>query len=280
MASDRFQCLSERNKSKREQCLTSLDMHEVDIYVLDQKGLVDLWLFEKKMKGLNEQQITDLITGVELVEVISAKGSLIHDLSAFYLLAEDLKKGGSILGTYEVTKKGAQSYISFSGNHKLRSIIKQSRYLSSNAQMLALGIGKLGLKTAAKGGVILTVIYSVPFRTLELALKKDYLLSNWVVNVSTDIVIAAISGVLGYFAGVMISAVTTTVLVPIGFGIAVAATFGLFLEYLEGEYLVKKKLIAKLNSFAEAEAKHETEMKIQRYKSARAMNQFLRFNNG
>lgn len=33
--------------------------NEVDVYVLESKGLVDLWVFEK-FKGLNEEQIKDL----------------------------------------------------------------------------------------------------------------------------------------------------------------------------------------------------------------------------
>lgn len=55
MANNNFQCLSNRNKSQRDLCLKEIKENEVDIYVLESRGLVDLWAFEKKFKGLSEQ---------------------------------------------------------------------------------------------------------------------------------------------------------------------------------------------------------------------------------
>ncbi|HCG8757428.1 hypothetical protein KUA17_18210 [Vibrio parahaemolyticus] len=47
MTADKFQCLSKRNKVKRDSCLKTVAENEVDVYVLESKGLVDLWVFEK-----------------------------------------------------------------------------------------------------------------------------------------------------------------------------------------------------------------------------------------
>lgn len=55
MASDRFQCLSKRNKVQRDSCLKKIRENEIDIYVLESRAFVDLWVFEKKFKGLTEQ---------------------------------------------------------------------------------------------------------------------------------------------------------------------------------------------------------------------------------
>ncbi|HCE2591615.1 TPA: hypothetical protein NKQ48_003238 [Vibrio parahaemolyticus] len=145
---------------------------------------------------------------MKVAEFVSSRGSLLHDVTAFYILAEDLHKGGAIIGKYEITRNGSKSYITFKGNHRLRSIVKGTRYLLNNANILALGIGQAGLKASAKGGVFLTIIYSVPYRTLELAFKKDYLFSNWIVNIGSDVLKASISATVGYLAGAYVIGVT------------------------------------------------------------------------
>ncbi|MFH4735451.1 hypothetical protein [Vibrio diabolicus] len=226
MTTDKFQCLSKRNRVKRNSCLKKIEENEVDIYVLDSRGLVDLWIFEKRFKGLSEEQVKDLAASMKVAEFVSSRGSLLHDVAAFYILAEDLHKGGTIIGKYEITRNGSKSYITFKGNHRLRSIVKGTRYLLNNANILALGIGQAGLKASAKGGVFLTIIYSVPYRTLELAFKKDYLFSNWVVNVSSDVIKASISATIGYLAGAYFIGATGVVLLPIGVGIVAALVVG------------------------------------------------------
>ncbi len=273
MANNKFQCLSQRNKIKRDQCLNAKDMPEVDIYALDQRGLVDLWLFDKRIKGLNDQQISSLIEGMKLAEVISTRGSLLHDMTAFYLLAEDLHKGGAILGKYEITRNGAQSYITFKGNHRLRSIIKGSRYLLNNAKIMALGIGQSGMKASAKGGVFLTLVYSVPFRTLELLFKKDYLLSSWVVYITSDVLKASIAAVVGYFFATALMATSGVVLVPIGIGLLVSFGVGEGLSYFEGKYALKEKVILQIDKYFEAEAKRAEENLESEVRRMRALTQ-------
>ncbi|WP_229603448.1 hypothetical protein [Vibrio parahaemolyticus] len=251
MTADKFQCLSKRNKVKRDSCLKKVAENEVDVYVLESKGLVDLWVFEKKFKGLNEEQIKDLAISVKVAEFVSSRGSLLHDVTAFYILAEDLHKGGAIIGKYEITRNGSKSYITFKGNHRLRSIVKGTRYLLNNANILALGIGQAGLKASAKGGVFLTIIYSVPYRTLELAFKKDYLFSNWIVNIGSDVLKASISATVGYLAGAYVIGVTGVVLLPIGVGIVTALVVGEVLSSLEGKLELKEKTIAAIDEYFE-----------------------------
>ncbi|HDM8224221.1 TPA: hypothetical protein P0E24_001992 [Vibrio campbellii] len=276
MASDRFQCLSKRNKVQRDSCLKKIRENEIDIYVLESRAFVDLWVFEKKFKGLTEQQIRDLATAMGIAEFISSRGSLMHDIAAFYVLAEDLHKGGAINGKYEITKKGAKSYITFKGNHRLRSIVKGTRYLLNNANILALGIGQAGLRASAKGGVFLTVIYSVPYRTLELVFKKDCLFSNWIVSVSSDVLKASISATAGYIAGTAIMSVTGVVLIPIGIGIAVAFVAGGLLNSWEGKFELKEKAILALDAYFEKNAKLAVDGINEDIVSRQAISQFQR----
>ncbi|TON39336.1 hypothetical protein CGH57_24190, partial [Vibrio parahaemolyticus] len=121
----------------------------------------------------------------------------------------------------------------------------------NNANILALGIGQAGLKASAKGGVFLTIIYSVPYRTLELAFKKDYLFSNWIVNIGSDVLKASISATVGYLAGAYVIGVTGVVLLPIGVGIVTALVVGEVLSSLEGKLELKEKAIAAIDEYFE-----------------------------
>ncbi|WP_104040246.1 hypothetical protein [Vibrio hyugaensis] len=62
MASDRFQCLSKRNKAQRDSCLKHIKENEIDIYVPESTAFVDLWVFEKNAKlavdGINEDIVS------------------------------------------------------------------------------------------------------------------------------------------------------------------------------------------------------------------------------
>lgn len=246
MQKSKFQCLSKRNKAKRDNCLKRVDVNEVDMYVLDEKGFIALWIASMKMQGLSDVQIEAKATALGVAGFIASNGSAMHDIKNFYLLANDLKKGGSILSKYEVTKNGSKSYIKFKGNHKLRNIIKGTRYLSSNAKVITLGIGKAGMRASAKAGVIVTVIYSVAFRTLEFALTRNYSVANWVSNVSSDVVIAAIATTLGYFSGKMLWGIGI-VLIPLAAGIFVSVAAGIGLGMLEERYQIKDKILVSIN---------------------------------
>ncbi|EGR7953253.1 hypothetical protein I8B09_002465 [Vibrio vulnificus] len=273
MMSNKFTCVSKRDKTQRDACLNKIEENEVDIYVLESKALVDLWLFEKKFKGLNEHQIKEIAASMGVAEFISSRGALMHDLKSFFLIAEDLHKGGGIQGKYEIIKNGANSYITFKGNHRLRSIIKGTRYLSNNTKIIALGIGQSGLKVSTKGGVYLTFIYSVPFRTLELAFKNNYLLSNWVINVTSDVLKASISAIFGYFAGSFFISTSGIVLLPILVGVIVAFGVGEGLTYFEGKLELKQKLVAAIDRYVEKEAKNTLEKLDSEIRSLTALGQ-------
>lgn len=247
MQNSRFQCLSKRKKPHREACLKNTDMEEVDMYVLEAKGFSALWIATQKKQGLSESQIDAKAVVLGLTGFVASNGSAIHDVKDFYLLAEDLKKGGSILSKYEVVQSGDKSYIKFKGNHKLRSLVKGTRYLSNNAKVIALGIGKAGMRASAYTGAIVSVIYSVAFRTLEFALTNNYSITNWIVNVSADVVIASIAATIGYFAGKM-AVGAGIVLIPIAVGIFVSIAVGIGLGMLDGRYQIRDKILESLNA--------------------------------
>lgn len=271
MQNSRFQCLSKRKKSQRDACLKSTDVQEVDMYVLEAKGFSALWIATQKKLGLSESQIDAKAVVLGLTGFAATNGSAMHDIRDFYLLAEDLKKGGSILSKYEVVQNGDKSYIKFKGNHKLRSLVKGTRYLSNNAKVIALGIGEAGRKASANSGVLVTVIYSVAFRTLELALTKNYSVGNWVVNVSADVVIAAIGVVIGIMAGTAASTLGIVVAPLFTMGV-VAYASGSILSYIDGRYLVKEKIVKALNDHIDNQVKEKVNNTVAKGFSHHAVN--------
>lgn len=270
LQNSKFNCLSYRNKSKRDTCLKTVEVQDVDIYVLEAKAFTALWVANQKRNGLSVEQIDAKAVALGIAGFAASNGSMIHDAKGFYLLAEDLKKGGSILSKYEVTKNGAKSYIKFKGNHKLRSLVKGTRYLSNNANVIALGIGKEGMRASAKAGVLVTVIYSVAFRTLELALTKNYSISDWVTNISADVIKATISTIIGLMVAGMAAAASSAVIVPISAGIFVAFIVGKVLDYLDGRYLIKERIVSALNDYIDDRARSDINNDINKWISRKS----------
>ncbi|GGB22021.1 hypothetical protein [Agarivorans gilvus] len=158
------------------------------------------------------------------------------------VLALDMQRGGSILGKYEITQNGAKSYISFKVNHKLRTLIRGTHYLSTNTKMLSLSIGQQGLKASARGGVLISVVFSVSHHTLELVLKKDYLATNWVVDVGSDVVKASVAACLGVVAG-SLTVGSSVVVTPVIAGVIAAFVIQKLLTSIENKFQIKEKLI-------------------------------------
>jgi hypothetical protein len=289
VAKNQFQCLSQRNKANRDACLSKLkasEMKEVDLYVLHGPQFFALWLAKQESQGLEQTAISQKLENLGLPElaqkIILTTASLTNqfagqalDVKAMGALALDMQRGGSILSKYEITQNGAKSYISFKGNHKLRTVIKGTRYLTTNTKMLSLGIGQQGLKASAKGGVLITVLFSVSHHTLELVLKKDYLMTNWVVDVTSDIVKASIAACIGFLVASAFGA-TSVVVIPLVIGFSIAFVIQTALGIVEDQLKLKETIVASLNQSVEISAKNEIEglnKRIDTMKAISSMNQ-------
>ncbi|UPW19586.1 hypothetical protein M0C34_04725 [Agarivorans sp. TSD2052] len=284
-----FQCLSQRHKQTRDKCLTELKasaMPEADLYILHGPELFSLWVAKQKSQGFAQSAISQKLEGLGLPELaqnvlvtslslVNQFGGQVIDVKTMGILALDMHRGGSILGKYEITQKGAKSYISFKGNHKLRTVIKGTRYLSTNTKMLTLGIGQQGLKASARGGVLITVVFSVSHHTLELVLKKDYLITNWVVDVATDITIASVAAVFGYVVGTLAISSISVVVVPVLAGFAVAFYVQGELNNYESHYRIKERLVESLNQSAQVSVERDMQLlkrRIDQIKAVTSMN--------
>ncbi|USD65782.1 hypothetical protein [Vibrio sp. SCSIO 43136] len=264
-----FQCLSKRRKNDRDDCLNRLISSEVDVYVFDIKSFVELWYATYLNRGMSREEVDAIGVTLGVSESILTRASYGHDVGSIAILARDLHRGGSIFSTFEISKVDGKSYIKFKGNHKLRKVIKGTRYLSSNTKLLSIGIGAEGLKLAAKSGVLLTIFYSVPIYTLKLILQKDYQISRWVADVSFTIVQAALSGVAGVIVAGMVT--TTIVIVPLAVGVVAAFLASETISIIENEFLLKDRLTKAINNYVEKEAEKSIETYLRKSQAAGAI---------
>ncbi|WP_111640748.1 hypothetical protein [Marinimicrobium alkaliphilum] len=210
---------------------------EVDIYILNQKEFLTMWIYTQKDLGKSPAQIEEKLsrlTGVELIsstlDVAKDHAALTRDIALLSVLARDLMRSGGLLTEYYTTVRNGQEYIVFKGNHRLRRIIRGTRYLASNTQMLKLGIGGKGIRAAAKTSFVITAVMSLTLRTYEWFFKEEYRWAHWVSNLSADLIKLAIAGFSGYLAatGVIALGAATAVAVPVVIPI-VAGISSLFL---------------------------------------------------
>ncbi len=148
------------------------------------------------------------------------------------------------LGEYYVKTYQGRRYVIFKGNHKLRRVIKGTRYSIDNAQILNLGIGKAGRRAAARSGTVLTIAVMGTYRVAEYILDDEVLLHHFVGRLSTDILKAGVSGAIGWGAGAMAASFALGGVVgPLLIGLAVAVGLGYLLDELDDHYKVTERLV-------------------------------------
>ncbi|WP_421356491.1 hypothetical protein [Pseudocitrobacter faecalis] len=77
-------------------------------------------------------------------------------------------------------------YIKISGYPGLRRILNGTRYRANNLQMLEFGIGKRGINSAIINGAKFCIYFSLAWRGLELILKSEYNLIDFLGDISMD----------------------------------------------------------------------------------------------
>ena len=129
------------------------------------------------------------------------------------LCSNDFRRSGNLLGKYELSVRNGKKYISFKGNHKLRNILKGTRYLANNTKVISVGIG-----------------------------KEAYRWTNWLATTTTDIVKALVGALAGIFAGLILTSATVAV-VAIGLGILIGVAVSLVLNSIDERLKITKSLI-------------------------------------
>lgn len=248
----------------RAELETAFNENQHDIFVQDDRELLELWIAEQKSKGVNQQHIAakfEQLTGMPLDEylmqfgknygaTVVAAGS---DAKVLTLLAAEMKRSGSILGQYYFQTQNGKKYIIFKGRAGLRQILTGTRYLANNSKVMQLGIGGQAMRASARGGVLVSVIFSATLNTIDWIFKDEFRWTNWLATISTDIVKAAIASAAGYAAGMVVSAGLVAMtgasiaIFPLAAAILVGIGIGLALNWLDNKYGVTQAIINHLN---------------------------------
>ena len=242
--------------TSRIQLETGFKENQHDVYVQDCRELVELWVAEQRSKGKSQQQIEssfEQITGSKLSEALEQAGrafgsnmiSAASDSKMLVALAGEMKRSGSILGRYYVDTRGGKQYVTFKGRPGLRKILTGTRYLVTNTKVMKIGVGGQALRASAKGGFLVSVIFSVTLNTVDWVLKDEFRWTNWIANVSTDIVKAVISGAAGYAAGMYFagSAAAAIAILPLGAAIAAVILVAGALYVLDNHFGITKAIV-------------------------------------
>ncbi|KKO45134.1 hypothetical protein WG68_11945 [Arsukibacterium ikkense] len=226
-----------------------------DIYVQDSRELVELWVAEQRSKGKSQQQIEssfEEITSGKLAEALEQAGrafgsnmiSATKDSKMLVALAGEMKRSGSILGRYYIDTRGGKHYVIFKGRAGLRKILTGTRYLAANTKVMNIGVGGQALRASAKGGFFVSLIFSVTLNSVDWVLKDEFRWTNWIANVSTDIVKAVISGAAGYAAGIYFAGTAATIaILPLGAAIIAGIIVAGALYALDNHFGITKAII-------------------------------------
>jgi hypothetical protein len=224
--------------------------NHADVYVLDTRDFVELWMACQKDQGLSERQITAALSAVAGFTWNNATNiaSPFRDAVTLHRVAEDMRRSGSYFTTYRVFYRRGKPYIAFRGYAGLRRILTRPSYGISEKIIVDLGIGPEGAKHAARQAVMVTLIVSASVNSIDGLLGRktiDVVLTTF----ATDVVKAAIATAAGYLTGVALVAITgaaTPVIIPLAVGGFVAIGFGWGPNELDKRYQVTHNLSAAL----------------------------------
>lgn len=180
--------------------------------------------FEELNEGLS------LTLGEQTYDVINKHGATainaVRDGRTLTILGNDMRRSGNLFDRFEIRPTNGRDYIVFKGNKNLRKTIRGNRYGLLNPTIIKMGIGTDGLKASAKGGALVTLVVSVSVNSYGWIFDESIGWKDFLLNVSADLVKAAIAVVAGYFAAKAIAATFGMVVLANGAGFLVGLFVG------------------------------------------------------
>lgn len=240
------QCMADRSRLASHRVALESNLAEewadnqADVYVLERDDMVAVWIQDQKDQGRSDSDIKarfEELVGETTLTLLGETFTLIDDHGATLVVAtmdakilsslgRDMQRSGNIFGQYSVRSHNGKQYISFKGNHRLRTVIKGTRYGLKNPTIVKMGIGPDGLKQTAKGGVYVTVVVSVGLNGIAWIFTEDFGWRDFLSNVSEDMVKAAIAAVAGFLVGVGVGSATGFAVLASGAGFLVGLGVG------------------------------------------------------
>lgn len=173
--------------------------------------------------------------------------SPVQDLGLAIVVAKDL---GRYVGKARIQNYRGVPYVIFKGNARSRQILTGTRYSLGNAKIVSLGIGKEGVRSAARKGGILSIVLVSAFNVIDFILNDKTTLSVFVASMAVDIGIVVASTAVGLAVGAAAAGVTLIAGLAVGpllvvVGVTVLVSIGL--GYLADKFQIKQKISAALD---------------------------------
>lgn len=181
-----------------------------------------------------------------------------------------MARGGHILSKYQVKTHAGRAYVVLKGYPGLRAQLNGTRYLLNNPKIVSMGIGKLGAARAIKGGIVISVIFSVAFHALEQLLNDRATWHDFVAGVTIDVA-TAVTGA-GIAWGVVAAVVGGTAMATIG-PIVLVVIAGAALTAWLGSFAKRHQLTERLAQLLkDAELQIMSDIRQIKYETRRVLN--------
>ena len=218
------------------------EQNNVTVFVFSPEEVTGLWLAKQRQKGKSDEEINSRyqeLVGDDTADLIKAQAAgavgLARDSKNLGALMLDFKRSGNVLGKYRTQVHKGRKYVIFQGNHKLRNIIKGTRYAYRNPKILKMGIGAGGATTILKGNVAVTVVVSPIVNGYSWIFDPKFGWEDFLKNVPSDIVKASLAGVVGALVTGVLAVGASTMAIPLGVGVVVSFGVGFTLSMLDQE---------------------------------------------
>ena len=188
----------------------------------DSKLLKKLLQEQAEPKGL-AANIPNVVQGVTMAEVIQELG---------------------LLGKVYYKTEGEKTYVILKGVAKNRTILKGTRYLNTNPQIVQFGLAKVNVNTLFKSGFKASLWIYGGIKVLDatkMLLEDGKLKPSFFSEVGTDIPKIAITSMVGAATAVTVVAAGVPVAVGMGIVLVVSIFAGVALEYFDKKSGITEK---------------------------------------
>lgn len=139
-----------------------------------------------------------------------------------------------------------KKYIIFKGYPGDRKILKGTKYLINNPEVVRLAVGPKGIIKSAKSGFAISFILACGLEVFEYLIQDSYTLSRLLGTLSSDLVKIGLASIAAAATGLVagsIAIIGSTAAVPLIAAIAVGVITGMVLESIDRRFGATKALI-------------------------------------
>ncbi|MEX0732525.1 MAG: hypothetical protein WED00_05160 [Aquisalimonadaceae bacterium] len=247
------------NASRRRAQRQRMHARDKEVYIMTARELTRVWTDAQRRKGFTAEEAAEnfeLLTGYAADSVVNLASPIV-DATVLTRLAMDLRRGGGLLTTYRIIKRGNETMAALTGNAALRIHLTRSTYNQRHPKIIKMAVGPLGQRAMAIGGVLVTVVISPLIRGTQWIFDSAFTWHHLLGNVTMDLakaVVAAGGIIVGgkmAVAGAGLSGIATPVIFPVIAGFIAAVVVGWGLTQLDDRFRITDRLMEALQQAQE-----------------------------